>query len=90
MIIYKYSLALLGEQQLELPLGAKVISVMNQDDTIVVYALIDPDEQTTHMVTFYIKPTGRPFPEGGMAFLGTVSYGPTHSLVFHIFYKEGI
>ena len=40
--IWKYRLEISGEQTLQMPRGAQILSVQAQGGTIVLYALVDP------------------------------------------------
>lgn len=97
--IFKYNLEVTDKQTLKLPPGSHILSVMNQRDNIVLYALVWPTENkevyedvsirivgTGHDIDFFI-PAER-F-GGGYKFLGTVSLHGG-ALMFHVFYmKEG-
>jgi hypothetical protein len=44
--IYKYPLKLTGEQTIEMPRGAEILSVQDQGGTICVWALVDTKSET--------------------------------------------
>jgi hypothetical protein len=85
-VIWKYTL-MPGESQLEFPSGATILSVQLQREVPVVWALVDPDEETREARTFVTCPTGERFDvesDKRMSFLGTVQRrGGT--FVWHIF-----
>jgi hypothetical protein len=85
--VYKYVLEVVDDQTLSLPIGSQVLSVATQDDDIVLYALVDPDQPTTIRYGIRIHGTGHPISNiDGHAFLGTVNlYGGR--LMFHVFWK---
>jgi hypothetical protein len=88
--IYKYHL-ISPMSNIKLPKGAKILSVINQLEKIIIYALVDPEELELEEFTFAILPTGT-YPatyNDNYIFLGTVSFNGG-SLVFHVFYtKDG-
>lgn len=81
--IWKYTLPPHGE--VEMQAGANVLSVAQQGQGIVVWAVVDPMEDT-EIRQFDAVPTGGDLPEGRAVFYGTVSLD--NGLVFHIFEKE--
>lgn len=94
MIIGKYVLETTDRQVLEIPAPSKILSVVAQRDTLVLYALIDPTAQTNTKVidiygTGHTIPKdrstymGEPQTEPG-TFLGTVSTCEG-SLMWHVF-----
>jgi hypothetical protein len=60
--IYKYPLKLTGEQTIEMPRGAEILSVQDQGGTICVWALVDTKSETKQY-TFRIYGTGHELPE---------------------------
>lgn len=93
--IYKYKLEVTDDQIVKLPLGSRILSVMNQYDKIVLYALISDNETGNEEVSIKIVGTGHdidffiPAPEFdvGYNFLGTVSLYDGE-LMFHVFIKK--
>lgn len=84
MKIYKYVLEMVDLQEIEMPLGASILSAHNQDGQICIWAQVD---ETMPMETRQIEVvgTGNPMPEHGgkyREFIGTVIWPP---LVFHIY-----
>lgn len=96
--IFKYPLGITDNQTIKLPRGAHILSVMNQHDNIVLYALVNDDEKKNVSVSIKIVGTGHSvnfpicspmFVNDAYKFLGTVSlYGG--ELMFHVFYKEDV
>lgn len=80
--IWKYNLLRLGDQQIEMPKGAKPLSVAMQDGRLVLWSEVDTEQYTTELVTVYIIGTGNPMPERPLRFIGTAQDG---LLVWHIF-----
>ncbi len=85
MTINKYSLVSDGEQELVLPDGAVILSVLEYRGRVALYALVDPDAEPIDRYTIRIVGTGQPV-EGldGYEFLGScILY--SGSLVVHVF-----
>ena len=87
--IYKYLLLATDFQNLELPKGSKIISIIELYDGMVLYAIVDTDTTETELYDIAVKGTGHPFPEklDTYTFLGSVKL-MNGSLVFHVFYKK--
>lgn len=87
--IFKYPVEITDEQLLILPLGAKVLSAIEQDDNIVVYALVEPTVEFKKNVEIRIAGTGHniTFDLQKFKFLSIVK---THGgrFVWHVFYAE--
>jgi len=88
--IYKYVLDNVKGQTIKLPQGSQVLSVMNQYDKIVLYALVPDNKKYTENVSIKIVGTGHDIdfnidPTCGYKFLGTVSLYDGE-LMFHVFY----
>jgi hypothetical protein len=84
--IYKYPLKN-HTTQIELPKGAQVLSVINQENVITVYASVETENEM-ESVEFRIFGTG--WDVGGedldlLKFVGTVQ---VDWLVWHVFYKS--
>lgn len=72
------------EQPVALPLGAQILSVANQNDKLVLYALVDAEQTITKDIDIYIHGTGHKVNEKADLFLGTVLlYGG--AMVVHVF-----
>lgn len=98
--IYKYKLRLKDNQHIKLPLGSKILSVIDQIDqfgpTIMLYALVE-DEIVESMVGDLSKPdvydiavrgTGHPAHNIiDYDFLGTVKLLEGHQ-IYHVFYRR--
>ena len=90
--IYKYQLDITDKQIIELPYGAIPLSVVNQRETICLYARVNPEPIYKEKIKFeiYIHGTGHLIEEQEMFtsdFLGTVVL-MAGSLVFHIFIRR--
>lgn len=87
--VWKYKLENVDQQTIEIPLPARLLSVMEQDDDIVLYSVVDNDKDIpTIRVDILIKGTGD-FIENNIGlytFLGTVKlYGKEIWQVFYIY-----
>ena len=89
--IFKYPLKITDTQIIKVPAGASALSVINQKEIPVLYAIIpeDNDPEVTKNFEIRIYGTGHTLPcdSRDFKFLGTV---PTHGgdLVWHVFYKD--
>lgn len=86
--IWKYSLLPTTGQNLSLPFGAEILSVKEQNENIVLYALVDPNEEgkTNRMVLIF--GTGHEISNiKGFQFIDTVKL-QGGALMFHVFIKE--
>jgi hypothetical protein len=81
--IHKYSLEISDTVALDLPKGAKVLSVQNQNNIPCLWALVDPakPKEKRH---FRILGTGQPVGGTAGTFLGTVLLNNGH-FVIHVF-----
>lgn len=89
--IFKYPVKITDASTIVLPVEAKILSVMAQDDGVVLYAIVDSetDNCKTKDIAIRIRGTGHTidFNLDDFKFLGTVStYGGR--LMWHIFYQE--
>ncbi len=86
--IYKYVLKSVDEQTINLPQGYQILSVMNQFDKIVLYALVSDNKKYTEDVSIKIVETVHDidFNTAEYKFLGTVSIY-NGELMFHVFYR---
>ena len=86
MKIWKFDLVLQDRQTVEIPAGAKLLTVQNQRDFfITLWALCDESAPTQKRV-FDIHGTGNPVSNDPGAYIGTVQidYG-RRSRVWHVF-----
>jgi hypothetical protein len=90
-VIYKYKVEITDESTIKMPAAAKVISVAEQGNEIVLYAMVpfDNDPEITKNISIRVVGTGHKihFDTSEFKFIGTVSlhFG---KLMFHIFYKD--
>lgn len=88
--IYKYTLRATDSQIIEIP-SDNILSVENQSENIVVYALVDINNPITNKYEFRVYGTGHDIKDSidDFKFLGTVKM---HSgmLMFHCFYRKGV
>lgn len=83
MKIYKYGLKIIDEQALELPVGARILTLKTQNDLPFIWATVDPDAKLEKR-NFYTYGTGHALPNdmSMMMYLGTYI---VPNLVFHVF-----
>jgi len=92
--VYKYKLDFVNKQILTLPVGAQILSVTNQQENIVLYAMVDTDVKEFQSHTIYVHGTGHiiygenPAFKEALAFIGTVVLSGG-ALVFHVFTGKG-
>ena len=84
--VYKYPLQHTDEQILEVPVGSQILSVANQSDTIVLYALVDTEVKQMQNISIYIHGTGHVVYGEDIVFVGTVPFF-RGNLMFHVFGK---
>lgn len=87
--VWKYTLEAKESQKVEMPLGAKILSAEEQNDQIVIYAIVDPDEETYETFVVVVVGTGHEthFALHDMNFLNTVKM-ENGKLMFHVFYRR--
>jgi hypothetical protein len=68
--IWKYSLEDAGRQQIEMPEGARIISVQVQHGIPCLWAIVDPGKPAVRR-TFHIIGTGNPFNAAPLAYVGS-------------------
>lgn len=87
--LYKYKITLNNEQVLNLPVNTEFLSVLNQRNDFVIYAIVDLDSDMNDR-RIIIKETGSNIENDFLhyfAFLGTVK---TNNGIFigHVFYEK--
>lgn len=87
--IYKYTLEGKESNVIEMPLSTQIISVESQGDNIVVYGIVDTEENATISYDFRTYGTGLQIniDLNEYKFLSTVKLY-NGSLMFHVFYKQ--
>lgn len=92
-VIHKQPLLLTDEQVVELPLGAKILSVqaqsgqVNQEVPMIWYRWESPAERETRKHRITIVGTGHTFDSDVGTYIGTVQF-QRGMLVFHFFEKR--
>lgn len=79
--VWKYTLT--PEATLEMPVGAKILSVQAQQDEVVMWALVDTEAKLEKR-GFLVYGTGNQIPYHNVQYLGTAQLSEG-SLVFHVF-----
>ena len=81
--IYKYSVEVRDEQDIYLPVGAEILSVAEQYNRIVLYAIVDSEAETKpHHIS--VRGTGHELNDKEGRFIGTVKLY-NGDLMFHVF-----
>ncbi len=86
MKIFKYPLRIDAQQELDLPVGARVLTVQLQDGKPCLWALVDEDAEV-ETITIEMIGTGHPVYDPGK-YLGTVQM-EQGKLVLHVFAALG-
>lgn len=81
--VWKFPLPIADDVVLEMPVGARVLAVDTQHETICLWALVDPDAETQQR-GFCVRGTGHPFTGSEGEYLGTAMLRDG-VLVFHVF-----
>ena len=86
--IFKYPLKNFDKQGIKIPAPARLLSVMEQDGNLVLYAVVeDVPNWEYETLNVFIRGTGHPMGDAENAdYLGTVS--TEMGLVWHIFYTR--
>ncbi len=86
--VWKFELAMRdGSQRLFLPLGTQILSVQEQNGSLVLWGLVNPEDTKTSPLlerVFMLVMTGQPFSEPEVAHVGTVQLKES-GLVVHVF-----
>lgn len=88
--IWKYRLSPReGQQDVEMPMGAKILSVQSQYDEICIWAVVNPEQTEMDTVRFNNLYTGSPIPRNPGEYMATcqVQRGESRSFitVVHVF-----
>jgi hypothetical protein len=85
MRVFKYLIPVDDEPTVRLPLGARILSVGQQNGVMFLWALVNPGEQRTERRTLRVAGTGHEIADvDELQFIGTV-HMHGGALVFHIF-----
>jgi hypothetical protein len=85
MVIWKFPLKR-EINTIEMPTGAMIMTVANQQDNPTLWAMVDP-KAPKEVRTFQVIGTGFDFNQEGLTFLGT-AHGIMGYMVFHVFEKR--
>lgn len=84
--IYKFAVNPWGEyQNIALPVGSKMLSVIEQNGHMILYCLVDPTEKRVEIREYLVVGTGWNMRDGAskhLKFIGTVKIDP---YVWHFF-----
>ena len=87
--IYKYPMQIAGIQELDLPFGAKVLTIQSQgsgsDEVPVLWAIVQPEVGETQTRTFRTIGTGHPIEDDAdLGYIGTYQLA-NGAFVGHVF-----
>ena len=88
--IWKYKVPFDGEWHLiNMPSGAEIIYVGNQEDSLVFWTIVNPNTERVSKRYFKIYGTGHPILEGSSKYIGTTYFDTPmmRPLVLHLFEK---
>lgn len=82
--IYKYPLEITDEQEIEIPLGSRILSVQMQRDQLCLWAMVNSKVTNKTKIKILVCGTGNPieYPPSRMEFLGTIQQ---QVFVWHVF-----
>jgi len=83
--IWKFPLEVVDVQEVEMPSGAKLLSVDCQQGCLCLWALVDLDRATKERHLIEIIGIGNPIESHHRSFIGTVQMG---AFVWHIFQRK--
>lgn len=84
MRIWKYRLNIIDEQQLFLPVDAKILTVQTQHGTCCLWTLVNEENTAKEFRKIAIYGTGNPLPDNPGEYIGTFQMHGG-DLVFHVF-----
>lgn len=87
--IYKYTLRIVDEQVVEMPLLSRVLSAHEQNGKLCLWAAVLTGDDKTEKLKVRIIGTGNPIPDGTFndyRFLATVPM--SNGLVWHVFIRQ--
>lgn len=84
MVIWKYELEITDVQSVQMPEGAKIISVANQGGVLCLWAMVDP-MQATRKRAIVIIGTGNPIRSAGKIKLKFIGTALIEQFVWHVF-----
>jgi hypothetical protein len=87
LTIWKYSLQFEELQEVTLPKGSKILTVVNQRDVACLYALVDPNESKFENHKVWCHGTGHKVEPEGKRYLATAIF-LGGGLVLHYFCEE--
>lgn len=86
--VYKYELKVVDNQKLILPIGSEILSVQEQYDKIVLYALVDDEKDEMENYNIIIHGTGHDANDVADSFYIDTVKLLDGDLMFHVFYNK--
>jgi len=84
--IWKFPLAIVNWQDVEMPMGATILSVDVQKDILCIWALVDPTRNKVNR-RIRIAGTGHEIDPRGLDYIGTAQMAGG-DLIWHVFMAE--
>jgi hypothetical protein len=83
--VYKYPIEIKGVQELDMPVGASVLTVQIQRGRPCIWAIVDPEQAEINPRSFRLAGTGHPIDgDDVLCYIGTFQLSEG-DLVFHLF-----
>lgn len=82
--IWKFPVAIVNQQLVEMPLGAKILTTAMQGETPCLWAEVDPEETGKHLRNIHIFGTGQWMPADPSIYIGSLMLHGG-ALVFHVY-----
>jgi hypothetical protein len=83
--IHKYPILVEGEFYIEMPFGAKILTVgVQRDQEAYMWVQVDPEEKMTNIRHFFLYATGEAFDPEDLEYVGPI-FPHSGNLVFHIY-----
>ena len=84
MMIYKYALATIDEQEVMMPRGSKMLSVQMQYGSLQLWAEVEPTAEESPVTIFIVPTGGIDMPANAMEYIDTVQQ-LDGAIVWHIY-----
>lgn len=82
--VYKYQLKTTGEQFVDLPKNAEILSIQTQNNIPCIWVKVDTSEVLHNRRGFITIGTGEPLPENPIKYIGTYHLS-SGQFIFHVF-----
>jgi len=82
-IIYKYQIRAIGVNDIQLPKGSKILTVMGQNDNVIMWVELNEGAEMEER-SFVIRATGERFKKENDIYIGTASV-MNGGLIWHVY-----